>query len=140
MKNQTVSKKKSAVVYASLGIILMLTMFLRLYGIEWGLPTSLHPDYSYHPDEAPHLIWSQWLSQGQLIAKQFIYGGTFYYVVLRACIYFGDSFSEAFGGFNTLANAILVARYLQVFLALVTILLVYECGRLLYRGEPFGSL
>jgi 4-amino-4-deoxy-L-arabinose transferase-like glycosyltransferase len=124
--------KWSAIACANLGGILILTMFLRLYGIEWGLPTSLHPDYSYHPDEAPLLVWSQWLSQGQLVAKQFIYGGTFYYVILRACIYFGDSFSEAIGGFNTLANAILAARYLQVFLALVTILLVYECGRLLY--------
>lgn len=131
-KRNIYMNKRSAFIYASLGGILMLTIFLRLYGIEWGLPTSLHPDYSYHPDEAPLLVWSQWLSQGQLVAKQFIYGGTFYYVILRACIYFGGSFSEAIGGFNILANAMLVARYLQVFLALVTVLLVYECGRLLY--------
>lgn len=133
MDKQTICKnKRNAITCASLGVILLLTMFLRLYGIDWGLPTSFHPDYSYHPDEAPLLIWSQWLSQGQLVAKQFIYGGTFYYVILRACIYFGDMFSEAIGGFNALANAILAARYLQVFIASVTILLVYECGRLLY--------
>lgn len=131
-KRNVYMNKWSAIACANLGSILMLTMLLRLYGVEWGLPTSLHPDYSYHPDEAPLLVWSQWLSQGQLVAKQFIYGGTFYYVILRACIYFGESFNEAIGGFNTLANAILVARYLQVFLALVTMLLIYECGRLLY--------
>lgn len=129
--------KSNAIAYASLGIILMLTMIFRLYGIEWGLPASAHPDYSYHPDEAPHLIWAQWLSQGQLIAKQFIYGGTFYYVILRACIYFGNIFSETIGGFNNLANAILAARYLQIFVALLTMLLVYECGRLLY-GRKSG--
>ncbi len=124
--------RENALILAGLGSVLFLTLFLRLYGIDWGLPTSLHPYYSYHPDEVPLLIWSQWLSQGQLVAKQFIYGGTFYFLILRACMYFGDMFSEFIGGFNALANAILVARYVQVFLALLTMLLVYECGRLMY--------
>ena len=133
MGNQAINLYKGrAIVFASLGSILVLTLLLRLYGIDWGLPTSLHPHYSYHPDEVPLLIWSQWLSQGQLIAKQFIYGGTFYFLILRACMYFGDMFGGLIGGFNVLASAILVARYLQVFLALLTVLLVYECGRLLY--------
>lgn len=133
MGNQAVrTTRGNAIAYAGLGGILMLALFLRLYGIDWGLPTSLHPYYSYHPDEVPLLIWSQWLSQGQLVAKQFIYGGTFYFLILRACMYFGDMFREFIGGFNMLASAILVARYLQVFLALLTVLLVYECGRLLY--------
>jgi len=133
MRNQAVRMSKgNAIAYASLGSILVLTLLLRLYGIDWGLPTSLHPYYSYHPDEAPLLIWSQWLSQGQLVTKQFIYGGTFYFLILRACMYFGDMFREFIGGFNALANGILVARYLQVFLALLTMLLVYECGRLFY--------
>ena len=124
--------RESGIVLACLGSILLLTLLLRLYGIGWGLPTSLHPYYSYHPDEVPLLMWSQWLSQGQLVAKQFIYGGTFYFLILRACIYFGDMLGGFIGGFNALANAILVARYLQVSLALLTVLLVYECGRLLY--------
>jgi 4-amino-4-deoxy-L-arabinose transferase-like glycosyltransferase len=47
-------------------------------------------------------------------------------------MYFGEIFKDFIGGFNALANTILVARYLQVFLALLTVLLVYECGRLLY--------
>lgn len=124
--------RESAFILAALGSILVLTLLLRLYGIDWGLPTSFHPYYSYHPDEVPLLIWSQWLSQGQLIPKQFIYGGTFYFLILRACMYFGDMFGASIGGFNALANAMLVARYLQVVLALLTVLLVYECGRLLY--------
>lgn len=133
MRNKAVNiSKRNIIAYAGLGSILVLTLFLRLYGIDWGLPTSLHPHYSYHPDEVPLLVWAQWLSQGQIISKQFIYGGTFYFLILRACMYFGDMFGELIGGFNALANAILVARYLQVFLALLTVLLVYECGRLLY--------
>lgn len=124
--------RESGIVLACLGSILLLTLLLRLYGIDWGLPSPDHPHYSYHPDEAPLLIWAQWLSQGQLVTKQFIYGGTFYFVILRACIYFGDLLREYIGGFNALANAILVARYFQVFLALLSVLLVYECGRMLY--------
>jgi hypothetical protein len=122
----------NGVAYASLGSILMLTLLLRLYGIDWGLPTPLDPNYSYHPDEAVLLRLAQWLAQGKLFAKEFIYGGTFYFVILRACAYFGDIFHEFIGGVNELANAILVARYLQVFIALLTMLIIYECGRLLY--------
>lgn len=133
MGNQAINLGKGrAIFFASLGSILVLTLLLRLYGIDWGLPNSLHPQYSYHPDEVPLLVWAQWLSQGQLVSKQFIYGGTFYFLILRACMYFGNMLGEFIGGFNALANAILVARYLQVFLALLTVLLVYECGRLLY--------
>ncbi len=133
MKNRNVNGSKEGVfVFAALGSILMLTLYLRLYGIDWGLPSRLDPNYSYHPDEAFLFLWSQWLAQGKVVGKEFIYGGTFYFVILRACMYFGDMFREMIGGFNALANAILVARYLQVFLALLTMLLVYECGRLLY--------
>lgn len=124
--------KRSVLVYAGLAGILALTLLLRLYGIDWGLPTSLNPNSSYHPDEELLLRWSLWLAQGRLVDKEFIYGGTFYFLILRACIYFSDMLREFIGGFNALANAILIARYLQVFLALLTVLLVYECGRLLY--------
>lgn len=124
--------RESVFVFAALSGILVLTLLLRLYGIDWGLPTSLHPYYSYHPDEAALLQLSQWLAQGKTAVKEFIYGGTFYFVILRACTYFGVMFGESIGGFNALANAMLVARYLQVFIALLTMLLVYECGRLLY--------
>jgi 4-amino-4-deoxy-L-arabinose transferase-like glycosyltransferase len=122
----------NGVAYTILGAILILTLFLRLYGIDWGLPTPLHPNYSYHPDETALLTISQWLARGGLHEKEFIYGGTFYFVILRACAYFGNIFHEFIGGANALANAILAARYLQVFIALLTMLIIYECGRLLY--------
>jgi len=126
------SAKRTAVAYFCLGSVLIVAFLLRLYGIEWGLPTALRPDTTYHPDEVPLLVWSQWLSQGQLIAKQFIYGGTFYFVILRACLYFGELLRGLWGDLDTLASAILVARYLQVALAALAVLLVYEAGRLFY--------
>lgn len=133
MGNKTVNiSKRDVIAYTSLGSILVLTLILRLYGIDWGLPTSLHPNYSYHPDETALLTIAQWLAQGGLHEKVFIYGGTFYFVILRACTYFGATFHEFIGGANALADAILVARYLQVFIALLTMLIIYECGRLLY--------
>lgn len=133
MKNPVVTGKTARYLgYLSLGGVLLLALLLRLYGIDWGLPTALHPNHTYHPDEVPLLVWSQWLSQGQLIAKQFIYGGTFYFVILRACLYFGGLLEGILGELGILASAILVARYLQVVLALVAVLLVYEAGRLFY--------
>lgn len=124
--------KGNIIAYASLGGIMLLTCLLRLHGIDWGLPSPLNPNYSYHPDETALLSISQLLAKGGLQGKAFIYGGTFYFVILRASTYFGNMFHELFDGANTLANAILAARYLQVFVASLTVLIIYECGRLLY--------
>jgi len=125
--------KDCVVAYVALGIILVLSVLLRMQGIDWGVPDSIHPYTSYHPDEVALLFWSDWLSQGHLLPKQFIYGGTFYFLILRSCIYFGDTLSSVLGGYNLISNAILLTRYLQVFLSVLTILLVYESGRLLYE-------
>jgi 4-amino-4-deoxy-L-arabinose transferase-like glycosyltransferase len=118
--------------YAVLGAVLLLALALRLVGIDWGLPSASHPDYSYHPDEAFTLIWARWLVEGQIIPKHFIYGGTFYYTILNAFIFFARGWGESLAGINLLADAILVGRYFMVAVALLSILLIYECGRLLY--------
>lgn len=136
MKNPADRTNQSdAIAYLGLASILMLTLLLGVYGIDWGLPTQSDPNYSYHPDEAILLRNSQWLAQGRILDKEFIYGGTFYFVILRACTYFGYQFHDSIGGFNTLASAILAARYLQVLIAVLTMLIVYECGRLLYNRK-----
>ena len=111
---------------------LVLGLALRLYGIKWGLPDAAHPYYSYHPDEAFMLEWAGWLVHGHMIPKHFIYGGTFYYTILNAYIFFARLFGEMLGGFNPLANSILVGRYFHTGVALLTILLVFECGRQLF--------
>ena len=63
--------------------VVALGLGLRLYGIRWGLPDAAHPGYSYHPDETLNLVWARWLVEGNIIPKQFIYGGTFYYTIVN---------------------------------------------------------
>lgn len=117
---------------ALLTIVLLLALGLRLYGVEWGLPTADHPAYSYHPDETATLVWAELLAKGEIISRQFVYGGTFYFSVLNASITFGRIFSESLGGINLLADSILFGRMVLVMLALTTIWLTYRIGTLLH--------
>ena len=46
------SENKTKYKYAAgLVFIMAIALLLRLYGIDWGLPSVTHPEYSYHPDE-----------------------------------------------------------------------------------------
>ncbi len=112
--------------------VLLLAAALRLYGIEWGLPSAQHPDYSYHPDEVPTMIWARWLAAGHIISKHFIWGGTLYFSILNVYWYFGALFGSMLHGINVLADAILFGRYFLVGISLLTILLLYQTGRQLF--------
>lgn len=112
--------------------VLALALLLRLHGIDWGLPNAAHPEYSYHPDEPYTFIWAQWLVEGRIVPKQFIYGGTLFYTVLNAYSFIGGLLAGVLEGFNQLSNSILLGRYVQVCVALITLLLVIESGRLLF--------
>lgn len=125
-----------------LGSILVLAAALRIYGIEWGLPDATHPEYSYHPDEALTIVWARALADpvgGYIFPKQFIYGGTLHYTILNGCAYFGEVLSPVLGGFNHLANTILIGRYFLVVISLLTILLLYLAGRHLF-GNTTGLI
>jgi hypothetical protein len=113
--------------------VLLLTVGLRLYGIDWGLPSDAHPGYSYHPDERYTLLWARWLVHGEVISKHFIYGGTLYYTILNSYIFFGNLLQGALDGANLLADSILVGRYFHVIVAVLTVSLLFECGRLLFE-------
>jgi len=117
---------------AALLAVLMLGLALRLYGIEWGLPSLSHPYYSYHPDEVATLTWARWLSTGQIIQQQFVYGGTFYFTLLNSFVYFGDLLGASLPGINLVADSILFGRYVMTAIALVSILLVYQIGKKLF--------
>lgn len=125
--------KRRAIYAVGLAAIVLLALALRLQGLEWGIPNALHPNYSYHPDEAFTLVWARWLVEGQIIAKHFIYGGTFYYTILNAFVFFGRLWGDSISGANLLADSILVGRYFMVIVAAISILLIFECGRLLYN-------
>lgn len=116
----------------------VLGLGLRLYGIKWGLPDATHPEYSYHPDEVLHLIFARMLVDGDIIGKQFIYGGTFYYTVLHAYYFFAEQLRELLGGVNYFANTILFGRYFHTAIAVLTILIVYQCGRAFF-GKTAGA-
>lgn len=120
-------------------IAVALGLGLRLYGIKWGLPDAAHPGYSYHPDEMLHLAWARMMAHGEIIGRHFLYGGTFYYTLLNAYFYFGDRLGDLLGGVNHLANSILLGRYFHTAVAILTILVVYECGRAFF-GKTAGAL
>ncbi|MFC1512836.1 glycosyltransferase family 39 protein [Thermodesulfobacteriota bacterium] len=111
--------------------IVLLGLFLRLNGLEWGLPNVFHPSYSYHPDEIYLLTWADWLREGHIIPKQFIYGGTFYYLTLQFTNWVGLLLSEQIGG-QLLFNTILFGRLCGVIYALVTLYLIYGTGTILF--------
>lgn len=118
-------------------IIVVLALALRLYGIDWGLPDASRPTYSYHPDEALHLFSAERLVTGTIHPKQFIYGGSFYFALLNAISYVAERGQFLLGNENLLADTILLGRYMMAGVALLTILLVYVCGRDLF-GRPAG--
>jgi hypothetical protein len=123
----------------ALPAIALVAVALRVHGIDWGLPDPSHPDYSYDPDEAPTLLWARWLVEGQLIAKHFIYGGTLYYTILNTFHHLGALLAPLTDSGNPLADAILAGRCFLVGIALLTIALLYEAGRILH-GRPVGLL
>lgn len=119
-------------------VALVLAIAFRLFGIRWGLPDAAHPDYSYHPDEMLHLVFARKLAAGEMLGKQFIYGGTIYYTILNAYFYYADRLGEILGGFNHLANTILVGRYFHTALSIISILIVYRIGRAFF-GAAAGA-
>lgn len=114
--------------------ILLLGLSLRLNGLEWGLPNELHPTYSYNPDEIYLLTWADWLQQGHIIPKHFIYGGTFYYITLQFTNWLGSFLTEQIGG-QQLFNTILLGRLLGIFYALLTIFMIYATGSILFSDS-----
>lgn len=124
--------KGNGITYASLGGILLLALLLRLYGIHWGLPDASHPLHSYHPDEVWSLFAAEWLATGRILPKHFMYGGTVYFAILNAISHVAEMFQDMLGGDNLLADTILLGRYVLVGVALVTIILTYRIGRLLF--------
>ncbi len=116
---------------AILLLILILGLFLRMNGIEWGLPNELHPGFSYLQDEIFLLGWADMLAKGTVIPSHFIYGGTFYFAILQAIIWIGTRLTGEIGG-NEIFTIILLGRLSGVIFALLTLYLVYALGKMLF--------
>lgn len=122
-----------------LALVLLLGFSLRLYGIQWGLPDASHPLHSYHPDEAFFLFAAERLATGEIIPKHFMYGGTVFFSILNTFSHVAVFFQDTLAGENLLADTILLGRYVLVGVALITIILTYHAGRLLF-DRPVGVL
>mgnify|MGYP005815945263 CR=1 FL=1 len=123
----------------SLALVVIAAAALRLAGIHWGLPNALHPDFSYHPDEAYHVLWARWLVEGRLIPKHFMYGGTLHYTVLNAYWHYGRIFAAWLGGIDPLADALLFGRCCVVLFSLLSIAVTAAIGQRLF-GPKTGLL
>jgi hypothetical protein len=117
-------------------------LLMRLQGIEWGLPAPAHPTFSYHPDEAPHLIIAQKMATEGAKPQDFMYGGTLYFRILDLFFPLGQVFEPVLKGLGSMGNAILFGRLFMTGLALLSIVLLYKAGALLFhpRVGAFAAL
>lgn len=115
---------------------------LRYLGLHWGLPGSTHI-FSYHPDEYHSLRGAfSILLAGDFNPHFFNYGSLYLYLAAIAAA-LADSPLPSVLDTASLAQVMhdwtLAARYLNLLLALLTVLVVYQAGRQLL-GARVGGL
>lgn len=126
--------------------ILLLSVAVRLWGIDWGLPTARH-FYSYHPDE--NIIFGATLNinllEGQFDPKFFNYGSLFLYLVSIATVIASGTGLVNLGRGDISANIAeiskmyLTGRVVAALLGILTIYAVYCLGKRAY-GRGAGLL
>jgi hypothetical protein len=116
-----------------LTLTLILALLLRLQGITWGMPTAAHPHFSFHPDEAPHIVAGRILAVDGSQSYDFIYGGTLYFRILSLFTPLGHVLNSITGDHYEMAGAILSGRLFMTLIALITIALIYRVGLLLFN-------
>lgn len=110
-----------------LALVVVVALVLRSVALFWGLPNGLHPGFSLHPDEAALLAWAEWLFDGRLIAKHFIYGGTLFYSFLHGCNLLADQL-----GMATMRGHIVVARLVMLCCSIASLLVTFVAASVLY--------
>jgi 4-amino-4-deoxy-L-arabinose transferase and related glycosyltransferases of PMT family len=139
------TKKLTVSELMMVSVALALALLLRIYGLEWGLPSTSRV-HSYHPDEitviGPTLHMN--IFTGEMNPHFFNYGSLFLYAV-----YFARLFAEGYGfldlthffkAFSTggwvgvsesvaavteFAKLHLLARWLSVLCGVITVLIVF---------------
>ncbi|MBN1913979.1 MAG: glycosyltransferase family 39 protein [Candidatus Omnitrophica bacterium] len=125
-------------------LIMLLALFLRVYGINWGLPDK---DYyfSYHSDEVNYLKGLSQMDPKKLdFNPHFFNWGTWHYfelgLVMAAASLTGmvrliklKDFYYAHPWES--AKLYLVGRFLSVFFALLTVYLVYRIGKRIFKND-----
>ena len=126
--------------------VVALAAGLRIWGIGWGLPTSLHY-FSYHPDETVTLFAALKVNffEGQLDPGFYNYGSLYIYlvniaVVLGAsCGLISIPSGDIFSAPGEFAKIYMAGRAVAVLLGIATVYLVYLLGKRAY-GRGTGLL
>lgn len=129
----------------ALAIILFVALFMRLYGIRWGLPNSEH-FYSYYPDEynVIHTLQTVKPSQFNFTPPFPMWNPTFYYFLVGSVVKFASvldiltlTSSKQFYLFNPdeYAKIYLIGRILIAIMGVLTVFLVYLIGKKFYSQE-----
>ncbi len=127
-------------------IILILAAVLRIWGLGWGLPTSLHY-FSYHPDETTVLFAALRVNffTGELNPGFYNYGSLFIYLVNFATV--GATVAGAinlppddvFSNVGEFAKLYYAGRLVAVVLGILTVWAVYVLGKKAY-GRKVGLI
>ena len=125
--------------------VIILAAALRLWGIEWGLPTARHY-FSYHPDETLVLLAAMKVNPlaGALDPGFYNYGSLYIYLVniamfaatLTGMIQLPD---DIFSNIGEFAKLYMAGRFVAAALGIATVYLVYTLGRRAY-GREVGLL
>ena len=122
--------------------IILLAVFLRFWGISWGLPDTTHY-YSYHPDENIVMGVARQVNplNGQFDTKFYNYGSLYIYMVNLGIVFSDINFDakDIAGVVSALAKTFLIGRYIAMILGILTVYLVFLLGRRAY-GRGVGIL
>ena len=126
-------------------LILVLSLALRLTGIEWGLPSKTETLHTFHPDESIILTGLSAMnpSKFDFNPHNFMGGTSHYYVsaaVLKACsslrlIKLSSDKEFYRNNFREMDKVFLAGRAMSVTFALLTILLVFFIGKEVYNEK-----
>ncbi len=123
-------------------LILGVGLFLRLEGIQWGLPNSSHP-YSYHPDESLILRHLSYMSPTSLNPHSFVNPSLHFYTF--GIVYQGMRWTMGIASLkgnvppDDLARIFLGGRILTALMGVASIFFLYWVGRRWY-GEKTALL
>lgn len=129
----------------ALTIILLLALFIRLYGIRWGLPDNEH-FYSYYPDEynVIHTLQTINISKFNFTPPFPMWNPTFYYLLVGAITKFAGilggltlTSSKQFYLFNPgeYAKIYLIGRLISAALGVLTVFFIYLIGKKFYSEK-----
>ncbi len=112
--------------------VLALALFLRLEGIQWGLPNSSHP-YSYHPDESLILRHLSYMTPTSLNPHSFVNPSLHFYIF--GIVYQGMRWTMGIPSLkgtvppDDLAHLYLSGRILTALMGVMSVFFLYWIGR-----------